>query len=265
MRVDEGLREAPPSVAEVVDSSRAWWRAAVPRHPWVWVSLFVIACGWDRAAWLAVKTGTMPRIEAIEALPVRQAISMLFSWNAMEALGAAQYFSYYAIKSLGTVWLAAAVAAVVVIRPLFQADTGRVRAGLRRGVLLFLAPAVGGLAAEVLKLITRRQRPEFADGFMSFRFENFWNGSGLGLPSSHAAVAVAGAMAMSVLWPRWRWAWAALAVLCVLSRVLAGAHFVSDAVLGVLVGLCAARAVIALDLRNNRGVAVPGPGAGAAA
>jgi membrane-associated phospholipid phosphatase len=257
VRVEEGVREAPPSIAEVVDSNRAWWRAAAPRHPWVWLSLLVIACGWDRAAWLGVKTGTMPRIEAIEGLPMRQAISMLFSWRAVDAIGAVEYFGYYAIKCFGTVWVPAAVAAVVVLRPLFQPNTARVRAGLRRGVLLFLAPAAAGLVAEGLKLITRRQRPEFADGFMSFRIENFWNASGLGLPSSHAAVAVAGASALAVLWPRWRWVWATLATLCVLSRVLAGAHFVSDAVLGVLVGLCAARAVIALDLKNNRGVPVP--------
>jgi membrane-associated phospholipid phosphatase len=248
----------PPTIAEVVGADRAWWRAGLPRRPWAWLSLFVIACGWDRAAYLAVKGGAAAKIEAVESLPFQRAVSMLFSWRLADALGALQYFGYHAIKSFGTVWVSAAVAAALVIGPLLQPDTTRVRAGLRRGVLMFLAPATAGLIAEALKLITRRQRPEFADGHMSFRLENFWSTSGLGLPSSHAAVAAAGAMVLAILWPRWRWVWVALGTCCVLGRVLSGAHFVSDAVLGVLAGLCAGRAVIALDLENNRGVAVPG-------
>jgi membrane-associated phospholipid phosphatase len=262
VRVQQALTIAPqpaaptPSIADV-EAGRRWWRAAVPKRPWAWLALFVIACGWDRAVWLAVNARTAPGIEAIEAMPIRQAISLLFSWQVQEAFAAAQYFGYHAIKVFGRAWVPAAVAAILIIRTLFQADTARVRVAIRRGVLLFLAPAVAGLVAELLKLVLRRERPEMADGFMSFRFENFWSASGLGLPSSHAAVAVASAAALVVVWPKWRWVWITLGACCVVSRVLAGAHFVSDVVLGTLVGLCAARAVVALDLRNNKGVPVP--------
>jgi membrane-associated phospholipid phosphatase len=252
-----------PSITEVLEGwgGRAWWKAAIPKHPWAWLALFVMACGWDRAVWLAVGAKTAPGIEALEAIPIRQAISMLFSWHVQDAVAAVQYFGYHAIKVFGRAWVPAAIAAWLIIRPLFQSDTARVRVAIRRGVLLFLSAAVAGLVAELLKLMLRRERPEMADGFMSFRFENFWSASGLGLPSSHAAVAVASAAALVVVWPKWRWVWITLGACCVVSRVLSGAHFVSDVVLGTLVGLCAARAVVALDLKNNKGVPVGAPAA----
>ncbi len=261
--VEVSIAHAPPAPSAVSGESAAalgarvpWWRAAVPAHPWLWLGAFVVANGWDRAVWLALQPSVRPNVRAIEGVGIREAIGSLFGWHALDAMAAIQYFGYHAIKLCGTMYVVGAVAAWLVIRPLFQLDTARVRAGLRRGVLLFVAPAGAGLAAEALKLVFRRQRPEFADGWMSFRFHDFWNGSGLGLPSSHAAVAVAGALVASLIWPRRRAVWITLAACCVLSRVLAGAHFVSDATLGVLVGLCVARAVVRADLNNNRGVPV---------
>lgn len=251
-----GSESASSESAPAPRPAMPWWRAAIPRHPLLWLSAFAIACGWDRVVWLALKPVVRPNMRAIEGVDVRGAIGSLFSWHALDAVAAVQYFGYHAIKLFGSMYIVGAIAAWLVIRPLFQPDVARVKSGLRRGVLLFLAPAAAGLAAEALKMVFRRQRPEFSDGLMSFRFHDFWSGSGLGLPSSHAAVAVGAAVAMSVLWPRWRTVWIALAVCCVVSRVLAGAHFVSDVVLGVLVGLCAARAMVQLDLNNNRGVPV---------
>lgn len=253
---DRALSTPGDADASARDAGVAWWRAAAPAHPWWWLSAFVIACGWDRAVWLAVQPAIRPNVRAIEGVGVRSAIGSLFSWHALDAMAALQYFGYHAIKLCGTMYPVGVLAAWLVIRPLFQADTARVKAGLRRGVLLFLAPAAAGLAAEALKLVFRRQRPEFGDGWMTFRFHDFWNSSGLGLPSSHAAVAAAGALAMSLLWPRRRALWITLGVCCALGRVLSGAHSVSDVVLGVLVGLCAARAVVRADRNNNRGVPV---------
>lgn len=207
--------------------------------------------------WLVVSRFTEPNIAVVEDLGARTAIASLFSWHPVDALAAAMWFGYHAVKLFGSVWVAAAVAAVLVVRPVFQPRIAPVRDGLRRGVLLFLCAASAGLLAEGLKLVFRRQRPEFADGFFSFRFADWWSTSGLGLPSSHAAVAVATGVALSVIFPRRRVIWAALAGACVASRILAGAHFLSDALLGVLVGLAAARAIVALDLRNNNGQPVP--------
>lgn len=112
-------------------------------------------------------------------------------------------------------------------------------AARRRGTwLLALAPTLGGVAAEVLKLLVRRLRPDpeqfgyafrsFADGPLSNR--------GMGMPSSHALVAFAAAFALARLFPRARWVFFALAAGCALTRVMATAHFLSDTVVAACVG-----------------------------
>jgi membrane-associated phospholipid phosphatase len=110
--------------------------------------------------------------------------------------------------------------------------------------LLLLGPTLGGLAAEALKLLVRRLRPEpelfvyafrsFADGPLSNR--------GMGMPSSHTLVAFAGAFALARLFPRARWVFYLLAIGCGLSRVMATAHFLSD----IVVAACVGWAVVAL-------------------
>jgi membrane-associated phospholipid phosphatase len=116
--------------------------------------------------------------------------------------------------------------------------------------LLALGPTLGGLAAEVLKLLVRRVRPDaeqfgyafraFADGPLSNR--------GMGMPSSHTLVAFAGAFALARLFPRARWVFYLLAAGCGLSRVMATAHYLSDTV----VAACVAWAVVALVWQRVR-------------
>ena len=154
-------------------------RAAIPRHPWLWLCAFIIACGWDRAIYLASQATSASTIEALEQLTPRQALALSYSWELGDALILGQYLAYFTVKLFGTAYLAAAIAAVIILRSFVQPDTGRVRIALRRGVLLFLSVAAGGLLAEALKLVFRRQRPEFADGHYSFRFSDWFNASGL--------------------------------------------------------------------------------------
>ena len=108
----------------------------------------------------------------------------------------------------------------------------------RRGWLLFWAPALGGISAEVLKLIIRRERPAVHDGFHGFRpfDERTWSTAGLALPSSHALVAFAGAAMLARLYPRAGWIGWTLAAGCGVTRILAGAHFLSDVVLAAGAG-----------------------------
>lgn len=108
----------------------------------------------------------------------------------------------------------------------------------RRAWLIFLAPAIAGLSAEVLKIVIRRERPALNDGDYGFRpwSERTWSGAGLAFPSSHAAVAFGGAAMLAILFPRARWVGYALAAGCALTRILAGAHFVSDTVLAAGIG-----------------------------
>lgn len=121
--------------------------------------------------------------------------------------------------------------------------TGRSRKeAARRAGLLLLTPALGGLVAEIGKLTFRRQRPGEVIGEYLFRDfgERPFHTGGLGLPSSHTLVAFAGAAMLARLFPRAAPVWYLLAAGCGLSRVAAGAHWLSDVVLaGILGWLCA--------------------------
>jgi membrane-associated phospholipid phosphatase len=108
----------------------------------------------------------------------------------------------------------------------------------RRGTLLLGAVTAGGLAAEVLKLLLRRERPRLTDGeyvFRAFSDRPFHTG-GIGLPSSHALVAFAAAAMLARLFPRATPVWYLLATGCALTRVMSRAHFLSDVALAALTG-----------------------------
>jgi membrane-associated phospholipid phosphatase len=107
-----------------------------------------------------------------------------------------------------------------------------------RAVLPFISAALGGIAAELLKLLLRRERPEAHAGAYAFRswHDHPLSNSGLALPSSHALVAFGAAAMMARLYPRARWLWFALAAGCAITRVLARAHFLSDVTLSAIVG-----------------------------
>lgn len=106
-----------------------------------------------------------------------------------------------------------------------------------RALFLASAPALCGIVGEVAKLLIRRQRPATGAGSYVFRdwSDRTFSTAGLAMPSSHAIIAFGAAFALARMFPRAAWVWYALAVGCALTRVLAGAHFVSDVVLsGIL-------------------------------
>ena len=142
----------------------------------------------------------------------------------------------------------------IVALALWQGGEDRV-AGARRARLVLLAPLVGGLVAEVGKLLVRRLRPDpelFGYAFRAFA-EGPWSNRGMGLPSSHMLVAFAGASALAVLFPRLRWLWYALAAGCGLTRVLAVGHFLSDVVVAACLGWGVARGVAHWDASRSAG------------
>lgn len=119
---------------------------------------------------------------------------------------------------------------------------GGIGAALRRGLLVVGAAALGGGLAELVKILVRRQRPSAGAGEYLFRA---WSDgplktSGLGMASSHAGVAFGALAMLALLFPRARPACFALAVGCALSRVLAGAHFLSDVTVGAVLGIAVA-------------------------
>lgn len=107
----------------------------------------------------------------------------------------------------------------------------------RRAIWLALTPALGGLLAEVIKLTVRRERPNLHDGAYVFRpfADHLMSSKAMGVPSSHAAVAFAAAWLLCRFYPRASIAWLGLATGCALTRVLAGAHFLSDVVVAAAV------------------------------
>lgn len=122
-----------------------------------------------------------------------------------------------------------------------------------RGVLLWVSTGMGGLAAEMLKLIARRERPDMTDGAYVFRSigDHLLSTSGLGLPSSHAAVAFAASWVLTRLYPAAMPLWLGLGVGCSLTRVLDRAHFLSDVYAGALVGIGVAELLWRAHVRNH--------------
>ena len=163
--------------------------------------------------------------------------SMATTLRASDLADLNQHDWYRSMRVVGSLWFWLFAAAVVALH-----DRAR-----HRAVPVALAPAVGGLFAELLKRITPRSRPFTADGTPLAHYEwrplfsGFTDHHNLGFPSSHAAVAFAGCLCLAYLMPRARWAFYLLAGACAYSRVLSGAHYTSDVVAGALLGCVAAR------------------------
>ena len=106
-----------------------------------------------------------------------------------------------------------------------------------------LSAGLSGLLAEIGKLLIRRGRPGEVAGYTFHALPADLSTAGLGLPSSHAAVAFGGAFFLARCYPRIAPVVVAWACGCGLSRVLDGAHFVSDVVAAAGLAWLVARAV----------------------
>src|SRR5690606_26956799 len=106
-----------------------------------------------------------------------------------------------------------------------------------RGGLVIAGSIVGGIAAELIKLVVRRRRPYELGEYVFRPFtDRPLSTGGLGMPSSHALVAFGAAAVLSRMFPRARIVWWGLAWGCGLTRVADGAHFLSDVVAAAVVG-----------------------------
>lgn len=170
-----------------------------------------------------------------------------------DAFRAVEVKDWYRLLRVAGYWPAwAVVGAAVLLHDIAR----RALQPARRATFLVLSAALGGVAAEALKVLVGRMRPEDTGG-APMRFvawgERLARSSDLSMPSSHVAVAFAGAAAAAWLWRGCGPVVVLLACGCALTRVLAGAHFASDVVVGALVGWGAAAAIRRLDARNNGG------------
>lgn len=212
---------APPVIPAPAAASGARRRLAIGL---ALLALLVVASLLDRPAYLALRVADRAATEGRD-------------WYQM--LRAAGYLP---------VWLLIAAAFLL-------HDTGRrapapgsaapARAPWRRAAYLATAPALAGLAAEILKPLIGRERPTHHEGFYHFKpfLQGFVDGSNLGLPSSHAAVAFGGAFALAFIMPRTAPVALLAAAGCGLTRLLSGAHFLSDVCAGALVAYAVAAAL----------------------
>ncbi len=138
---------------------------------------------------------------------------------------------------LGT-WVLIAITARLLAKPHRQGTmTGWRHHLYRKEWLLFASPLISGGAAEIGKIIIRRMRPhgEFFYTYRSWLTDPL-SSSGLGLPSSHTAVAFGGSTILFMLFPKLRYPAIIMAAGCMLTRVLSGAHYLSDGVAGAILG-----------------------------
>ncbi|HEY2065798.1 MAG TPA: phosphatase PAP2 family protein [Gemmatimonadaceae bacterium] len=132
-------------------------------------------------------------------------------------------------------------------------SVARSKAARWRAFSPLIAATAGGLAAEVLKLLFRRERPDAHAGAYVFRswHDHPLSTSGLALPSSHALVAFTAAAMLARMYPRARWLWFGIAAGCALTRVLARAHFLSDVTLSAIVAWPVASVIAYWTLRRT--------------
>jgi len=171
------------------------------------------------------------------------------SWRAL--------FDYIGPFGLALPYLIVFALAFVLLRwggnlPALEPWAARMRAAARIPALLFASIALSGIIVDLLKVIVGRPRPKllFASGIYEFS----WIGLGAdhwSFPSGHAATAAALAAALWCLWPRPLLLYAIAAALVAASRVVMGAHYLSDVVMGAFVGIVVTRAMAAAYARGR--------------
>lgn len=151
----------------------------------------------------------------------------------------------------GTPYIVGFSLAFIVLRwggalPRLRPWADRMRAAAMLPAFMLASVAASGLAVDLLKVVFGRTRPKllFADGMYDFGWlgpaADYWS-----FPSGHAATAAALMTALWCLWPRHVLSYIALAALVAASRVVTGAHYLSDVVVGAFIAVLITRAVAA--------------------
>lgn len=102
---------------------------------------------------------------------------------------------------------------------------------------LFSAVALSGIIVDILKIVFGRFRPTMLFehdlyGFIGFKMGTVFNS----LPSGHSATAFALAIGLTLLFPKYKYIYLFIAVLIASSRVILTFHYLSDVLIGSLLG-----------------------------
>ncbi len=107
----------------------------------------------------------------------------------------------------------------------------------RRALFVFVAVAASGLVADAVKLVFGRARPKllFAENFYGFTWgaaqPDYWS-----FPSGHTVTVAALGVALYLLWPRGAALYLVVALLVAASRIIITAHYLSDVLMGAVIG-----------------------------
>ncbi|MGE3109296.1 MAG: phosphatase PAP2 family protein [Phycisphaerales bacterium] len=216
-----------------------------------------IALSWDRAAYLHVAVhdaAALAKLESSDWYRTLRIIGAPYIW----VFAAVVFILVDAPRSRRTS-IGVAEAAAGSSAPEGGYFTGP-HPALRRATFLLLSSLVSGGLAEVLKACVGRLKPDVSDGWYRFaslreRFVGFhWND--LGFVSSHAATAFGACFALCIMLPRGTAVFMLMATGCAATRLLAGAHYLSDTFGAVLLAYVVVRVMYVIDRRNNAGVAI---------
>jgi lipid A 4'-phosphatase len=130
---------------------------------------------------------------------------------------------------------------------------------------LFLSIAASGIIVDLLKFIFGRPRPKLL--FSSGAYDFAWLGlrpDHWSFPSGHSATIAALMTALWLLWPQHILFYALVAMIVALSRVVVGAHYVSDVFAGGLVAVLATRSVSLIFAKSGIDLAAARRGSGGA-
>lgn len=112
----------------------------------------------------------------------------------------------------------------------------------------------GGLAINLIKRIIGRARPKHFEELGAYAFDPFaFKSSFAGFPSGHSTTAGSVFLLLFIFFPKWKWTWLSMALMVAASRVILGSHYVSDVLVGLIVGAGVSWGVVSYLAKRRRG------------
>jgi membrane-associated phospholipid phosphatase len=142
--------------------------------------------------------------------------------------------SWWSLTLTGLVFIGALVALKLVTD---AAARTRLHYVATASAYVFLSVALSGIIGNVIKRIIGRARPPLFDAEGAFHFKAFSGHLYESFPSGHSTTDGAMAMALAVLFPRYRVAFFLVGGFLALTRIMVGAHYLSDVIAGYSFGL----------------------------